>query len=132
MARRCFGGCAKHCRDMRSCASSKAMNKPIRCTAVTLGTFAIGHYLAAPYLTVDAPDAPPVAAITIVQSTASVSFDGIISVVDAVTGGEYQVRPPVNVSQSVVGLPPTVTVASLGVGTPGLFATFKPPQNTST
>jgi hypothetical protein len=50
---------------------------------IASGTFAIGHYLAAPYLTLDAPDAPPMAAITIGQSTASVAFDGMVSVFDA-------------------------------------------------
>ena len=88
---------------------------------IASGTFAIGHYLAVPYLTLDAPDAPPMAAITIGQSTASVAFDGMVSVFDAVTDGEYQVRPPVNVAQIALAFAAKITVVSLEAGSPASF-----------
>jgi hypothetical protein len=111
---------------------NEPMNRPIRYIAVTLGSFATAHYLVTPYLAVDGPDAPPVASVTIVQSTGTVSPNGMIpTVFDTITEFEYVVTPPVDASKTMVSLPPTITVASLGAAISGIV-TFKLLQSTST
>ena len=67
------------------------MNKPALCIAAGLGAFAVGHYLfAAACLpaNADAPDAPPIAAVSLPSSSSS-GFNGVGYKVDAITDAEY-------------------------------------------
>ncbi len=91
-----------------------------------LGVIAAAHYVVWPYVpgSGDAPDAPPMASISMPSTGFSIS--SVTFTVDAITDAEY-LAPAVDTrhpATAVPALPPTVTVISVAGTYPG-FVTFK-------